>query len=270
MFLNPLNWGKKKDGDKNSESPEEKAAKDAELAERAAAAARQASADKATIELEKQLRNLNERIEETLLKLDNLEIRKVEEMKLVAAADAEKQETRKKMHWRNKKRVEDEIKATTSHMAQLEDMRSTCEKRISQLHRQQDLQLATEALQKAKVDVEEVENVLEDAREGVENVSEVDQMMNSFQLTDEVYDDDEMAAELASFREKEDEEQQIQEEISKMKKSATKQGISESELSEMMKPEVPTAAPAEDAKKARAGTAREEDELKRLEKELAM
>lgn len=251
-FLNPLNWGKKREPTAEQLAADEvKAADAAELAERTAKVQKQEAGNQGIRALERQLRSLSTRVDDTLKKLDILEKRRDSEMGLMAAADKAGSEARKKMHWRNKKRAEDEIKSLTAHMAQLEDVRSTCERRITQIQRQEDLEFATEALSKTQVDVEEVENVMYEAKAGVENVADVDSVMNSFQLSDEVYDDDEMAVELAAYEE------------------SQKVPISEGELEKMAEPKVPDEVPSAVGAGAAAADA-EEAEFKRLEKEVAM
>lgn len=250
-FLNPLNWGKKREPTAEQLAADvTKAATAADLAERTERVQKQAAGNDGIRALERQLRGLSTRIEDTLKKLDILEKRRDSEMALMAAADKAGSEARKKMHWRNKKRAEDEVKSLTAHMAQLEDMRSTCERRITQIQRQEDLEFATEALSKTQVDVADVENVMYEAKAGVENVADVDSVMNSFQLSDEVYDDDEMAKELAAYEE------------------AKKEDLTEGEVSKMAEPKVPAGSSVAAGSDLKDDS--EEAEFKRIEKELAM
>lgn len=246
MFLNPFNWGKKREPTPaEAEAAAADAAAAAELAARADAVARRAAGDEAARGLERQLRGLAQRVEETLKKMELAEGRRDEEMARMAAADQAGSEARKKVHWRNKKRAEEEVKSLTAHLGQLEDMRATCEKRVSQVRRQEDLEFATEALGRARVDVEHVESVMEEAKAGVENVADVEAVMNSFQLGGDVDDEDEMERELAAFE----------------AKGRAKGALTDGEVGRLVEPEVPGAAPAP------AGA--QDAELERLERELA-
>lgn len=244
-MFNPFGFlGKKRDAAPSAADE----AKEAALAEKAAMVKKEAEMDVASRTLERQLRSLKVRVDDTLKKMDLLEKKRDSEVALMAAAAKSGSEARKKMHFRNKKRADDEIKSLTAHMSQLEDMRTACEKRLSQLERQDDLKTATEALGKAKIDVEEVENVMEEAKMGVENVGDVEMVMNGFQLDDNVIqDDEEMERELREYEEKE---------------AAKKAALSEEEVGKLVEPEVPEVLPPKEVVEA--------DELKRLEKEIAM
>lgn len=249
MFLNPFNWGKKQEPSEDQiNAAIAKRTAEAELAEKAERVAKQEGSDKSMQDLERQLRVQTKRIEETMKKLDLLEKKKGDEMRKMAEADKAGSEARKKTHWRNKKRAEEEIKSLMTHLNQLEDMKATCEKRITQLQRQQDLTTATEALSKAKVDVNEVENVMEEAKEGVENVADVEAVMNSYQLSDDVYDDDDMERELAEF------------EAEQKKKEAEEHTLKPGEVAKLTSPEVPSELPAAEV---------EEAEMKKIEKAMA-
>jgi Snf7 len=243
MFLNPFGWGKKRQP--SAEEAAAKATEEAALAARAAEVKREEDGDAAARTLQRQLRGLGTRIDDTLKKMDLLEKKRDEQMVLLAAASEAGSEARKKMHWRNKKRAEDEIKSLTAHMGQLEDMRSACEKRLSQMERQGDLEEATVALGKAKIDVAKVEEVMEEAKVGVENVADVEMVMNGFQLSDDAFDDDEMEKELAEFAAKKAEEAKL----------------TDGEVVKLVAPKVPEELPAEEV---------EDAEFKRLEKEIAM
>lgn len=246
-MFNPFGWGKKRDAAPSAAETEKAAA----LAEKAAVVKKEAEMDVASRTLERQLRSLKVRVEDTLKKMDLLEKKRDEEMRLMAKAAESGSEARKKMHFRNKKRADDEIKSLTAHMGQLEDMRTACEKRLGQMERQDDLKTATEALGKAKIDVEEVENVMEEAKVGVENVGDVEMVMNGFQLDDNVVEDeDEMERELREFEEAE------------ALKKAKAAALSEGDVGKMTAPEVPEVLPPKEVVEA--------DELKRLEKEIAM
>lgn len=249
MFLNPFNWGKKQEPtEEQINAAIAKRAEEAELEAKAERNARSEGSHKSVRDLERQLQNQTKRIEETMKKLDLLESKKSEEMRLMAEADKAGSEARKKAHWRKKKRLEEEIKSLMTHMNQLEDMKATCEKRITQLQRQEDLTLATEALSKTKVDVEEVENVMEEAKMGVENVADVEAVINSYQLSDEVYDDDEMEKELAEY------------EAAQKKKEDAEHMLKPGEVAKLTAPQVPDTVPAAEVEAAA---------LKKIEREMA-